>query len=236
MNLFYASGITEQECTLGEEEAKHALRVLRLSEGDEIQLTDGKGKGFSGVIASSDVTSCKVEITGTLPVQNKRSCEVHIGIAPTKNNSRFEWFLEKAGEIGIDAITPIICEHSERRHIQVERLEKILIGAMKQSQQFILPILNPIIGMEDFLSGFAADSKNTFIASHKEGNKELADVCNAGKDTTVLIGPEGDFSAAEISMAKERDIESINLGITRLRTETAGLVAVHTLTLINNGE
>jgi len=233
MNLFYAPNCSEGECTLDVEESKHALRVLRLALGDTIHVTDGKGNCFVGTIASLNQKSCKVDLVDKVLAQATRSWRLHIAIAPTKNNSRFEWFLEKACEIGIDSITPILCEHSERRIIKPERLEKILLGAMKQSQQFCLPVLNPIMSFEEFISANKTDTANTFIASYGDGNRELADACQPGQSTTILIGPEGDFSNAEKEMAKLNGIKAVNLGLTRLRTETAGIIATHTLTMIN---
>ncbi|MBL4754843.1 MAG: 16S rRNA (uracil(1498)-N(3))-methyltransferase [Flavobacteriales bacterium] len=233
MNLFYAPNCSAGECTLGEEESKHALKVLRLAIGDSIQVTDGKGKCYKAAIASLDSKCCKVDLLNALPTPARRLWSLHIAIAPTKNNSRLEWFLEKACEIGVDSITPILCEHSERRKIKTERLEKILLGAMKQSQQYYLPVLNPLMSFDEFLSVTGADASTTYMASYKDGNKELVDACQPGQHTTVMIGPEGDFSEAEKERAKLNGIVAVNLGQTRLRTETAGIVAAHTFAMIN---
>ena len=233
MNLFYSAEVCNTDCTLGEEESKHAIRVLRLSAGDEIHVTDGKGSLYAGIISSTGNEICNVDILRKLPEQNRHLSKVHIAIAPTKNNSRFEWFLEKSCEIGIDAITPIICEHSEKRKVQEDRLNRILVGAMKQSQTLYLPVLNPIITVEEFMSSGELDG-NAFIASYNEDNRDLSAVCASGKDALVLIGPEGDFSESEREKANSVGIVAVNLGHTRLRTETAAIVAVHTISLLNN--
>ena len=233
MNLFYSAEICETDCALGEEESKHAIRVLRLSAGDEIHVTDGKGSLYAGIISSTGNEICNVDILRKLPEQNRHLSKVHIAIAPTKNNSRFEWFLEKSCEIGIDTITPIICEHSEKRKVQEDRLNRILVGAMKQSQTLYLPVLNPIITVEEFMSSGELDG-NAFIASYNEDNSDLSAVCASGKDALVLIGPEGDFSESEREKANSVGIVAVNLGYTRLRTETAAIVAVHTISLLNN--
>jgi len=234
MNLFYSTDVYDTECTLGEEESKHAIGVLRLSAGDEIHVTDGKGSLYDCIISSTDNRICNVEILRKLPERNRRFSKVHIAIAPTKNNTRFEWFLEKSCEIGIDAITPIICEHSERRNLQEDRLNRILLGAMKQSQTLYLPVLNPIISVEEFMSSAELNTGNAFIAYYHENNRDLSAVCASGEDALVLIGPEGDFSESEREKANSVGIVAVNLGHTRLRTETAAIVAVHTISLLNN--
>jgi len=234
MSLFYTTEVSDNTCVLGEDEAKHALRVLRLSVGDTLQLTDGKGNRYEGVLASSDIKDCAVENVRKIPGESMRPYKLHIAIAPTKKISRFEWFLEKAGEVGVDEITPIACEHSERRKLQPERLNRILLGAMKQSNQIILPVLNPIISFDDFIASTTSISKNKFIASFGIGNMELSEACTTNQDALVLIGPEGDFTETEIEKAITQGFKCINLGQTRLRTETAGVVVAHTLSLINN--
>ncbi len=211
MNLFYSAEVSDTDCPLGEEESKHAIRVLRLSAGDEIHVTDGKGSLYAGIISSTGNEICNVDIL----------------------RNRFEWFLEKSCEIGIDAITPIICEHSEKRKVQEDRLNRILVGAMKQSQSLYLPVLNPIITVEEFMSSGELDG-NAFIAFYNEDNRDLSAVCASGKDALVLIGPEGDFSESEREKANSVGIVAVNLGHTRLRTETAAIVAVHTISLLNN--
>lgn len=234
MNLFYAAQISAGDCILSEDDAKHALKVLRLSEGDKVQVTDGRGNRYEGVLASADISNCRVEALNELPDKENRSYRLHIAIAPTKSANRFEWFLEKSCEIGIDNITPLVCERSERRKIQEMRQKKILIGAMKQSNQLVLPVLNPMLGFKDFLGTVDTGSANLFVASYAEGNKELSKVCRPGQDAVVLIGPEGDFSNSELDLALHHGFESVNLGRSRLRTETAGVVVANTVALVNN--
>ena len=234
MNLFYSQEVTDTACVLGEEESKHAIRVLRLKLGDEIHVTDGKGSLYLGKISSTDKKLCSVKILRKLHDETRCSSKIHIAIAPTKNNNRFEWFLEKACEIGIDTITPIVCEHSERRKLPGRRLDRILVGAMKQSQNLYLPVLNTLTTLEAFLASNVGEATNTFLASYQKGNSDLASECIPGKDVLVLIGPEGDFSESERERAGSFGIPNVNLGETRLRTETAGIVAVHTISLLNN--
>lgn len=223
MHLFYDSSIEENASfhQLNEEESKHACKVMRLKNGDQISLLNGKGIEFIGTIIEDHPKHCKVEIVSKT-VEVKEKHELHIAIAPTKIIDRIEWFLEKATEIGITEITPLICSNSERKQIKEERLEKIVIAAMKQSKRLFLPKLNPLV---DF---------NTFILDHPKGL--IAHCYDASKNTMeevfetyncpILIGPEGDFSLQEVEKALKSGYKTITLGKNRLRTETAGLYAV----------
>ncbi len=234
MHLFYTPDITsEQELyQFSEEESKHSSRVLRLTQGDEINLVDGSGGFYAAVIEDPHPKRTLARVLSVTTEYRKRNHFLHIAIAPTKNIDRFEWFLEKSTEIGIDEITPIICDHSERTEIKLARLEKVLISAMKQSLSAYLPKLNPAISFDQLLPGLS--SQTSFIAHCREGKKNfLTDRMARNAGAAVLIGPEGDFSVREIEQSLSAGITPVNLGETRLRTETAGLYACMELNLLN---
>lgn len=233
MHLFYTPDLDNNLYTLNETESKHCIRVLRLNINDQIQLIDGKGGFFTAKIIDSNPKKCIVEIIDTKTEFGKRNHYLHIAIAPTKNIDRFEWFLEKATEIGIDEITPIICEHSERKSLNPERLEKIIVSAIKQSIKAYKPKLNNLISYVEFISQNSDYKK--YIAHCEENTKTLLkNDYNKSQNAIVLIGPEGDFSPNEIKLAKQNGFREISLGESRLRTETAGVVACHTINLIND--
>lgn len=232
MHLFYTPDITGNEYTLPEEESKHCIKVLRLEVGDEIFLIDGRGGFYRCEITQPNAKRCEVKCIEKTEHYGKRDFHIHIAIAPTKNIERTEWFLEKCTEIGIDEITPLLCDHSERKVIKEDRLEKVIISAMKQSLKADLPLLHP---MTDF-SRFVTTHKNTIkcIAHCDEGNKKrLNETYIFGQDITILIGPEGDFSGEEIALALKNDFIPVTLGESRLRTETAGIVACHSIHFMN---
>jgi 16S rRNA (uracil1498-N3)-methyltransferase len=223
MNLFYSPCIQPPLHTLGEEESNHITRVLRLKTGAELFLTDGKGTLYRCEVADPHPKFCHVKILSS-GTQEKHPYHLHIAMAPTKNINRFEWFLEKATEIGIDEITPLICEHSERTILKASRLNKVLISAMKQSLKCWLPKLNEPARFTDFISNDFPGRK--FIAWCETGEEDLlAKIYSPGVPALLLIGPEGDFSATEIEIAKTAGFIPISLGRSRLRTETAGVVA-----------
>ena len=232
MYLFYQDNLQNNISSLNEEESKHCSRVLRLSKGDTIYIIDGQGTFCEAVISQSNIKMCVYEITKRITGYGKREFNLNIAIAPTKNIERFEWFLEKATEIGIDQITPLICRYSERKEIKQERLEKVIISAMKQSQKAFLPKLTTIIKFVDFLN-IPFDGKK-YIAHCMKGEKtQLKDVITKGENSLICIGPEGDFSPEEVEKAIVKGFIPVSLGDSRLRTETAGLVACHTVNLIN---
>ncbi|MFP4469961.1 MAG: 16S rRNA (uracil(1498)-N(3))-methyltransferase [Bacteroidales bacterium] len=231
MHWFYSEKIDKGLHAFDPEESKHAIRVLRLKKGDTVALTNGRGSVFRAVITDDNPKQCRMQITAE-EKQEQRPFGVHIAVAPTKNISRFEWFLEKATEIGIEEITPLECEHSERIWLRNDRLEKIIIAALKQSHQAWLPRLNPMKDFAEVIAGATEDQ--TFIAYiDPEHQTLLKDVVLAGKNVLVLIGPEGDFSKEEIAGAISAGFKPISLGKNRLRTETAALAACHTVHLIN---
>jgi len=233
MQLFYNPDISENttQISFSKDESKHILKVLRKSVGDKLHITNGKGWIFTAEISSSDLKTCKaIIISKTL--QTKKEYKLHLAVAPTKMNDRYEWFLEKATEIGIDTITPLICDRSERKTIKTDRFEKILQSAMKQSLNCYLPTLNEAISFKDFINQKL--SGQLFIAHCEETDrKSLKNVIKAKNDITILIGPEGDFSVKEIEMAIKNKFIPVTLGETRLRTETAAIVACHSVTFVN---
>ena len=228
MQLFFIEK-PESEIVLSKEESKHATKVLRKKEGDILNFTDGKGGFYKAEITVADSRKCRLQIVSSEQKPKQHNYYLHVAIAPTKNIDRFEWFLEKATEIGIDEITPIICKHSERKLIKMERCNRILLSAMKQSLKYHQPKLNKAISLKDFLKQDFEGNK--YIAHCEDGEKTELRKEEKANETTVLIGPEGDFSPAEIEMALKNQFKAVNLGKSRLRTETAGLVAVHTINL-----
>ena len=234
MQLFYAPYINNEtsEFVFDKEESKHIVKVLRKLEGSILHITNGKGFLFICEIILASEKKCVVKINES-QFTEPRKFRVHMVVAPTKMNDRYEWFLEKAAEIGVDEITPIICDHSERKIIKTERFDKILISAMKQSNQMYLPVLNEPIKLTDFLSKEISGQK--FIAHCEETDKvELKDRIEKQQHYTLLIGPEGDFSTNEINKALASGYLPVALGNTRLRTETAAIVGCHTFALLNN--
>lgn len=232
MQLFYVPNISGDEVILDAIESKHAIKVLRLSEGNKVQLIDGAGGFYEAEITAANPKKCKLKILKTIAGFGKKDYYLHMAIAPTKNIDRTEWFLEKCTEIGVDEITPIISEHSERKVIKTERLERILVSAMKQSVKAYLPKLNELTTFKNLVASSGA--KNKYIAHCNNGEKEhLKNVVPENKDVLILIGPEGDFSPEEVELAKEHGFTEISLGSARLRTETAGVVACHIVNLAN---
>lgn len=233
MQLFYSPDISknQEQFTFSKEESRHIVKVLRKKDGDILHITNGKGDVFTAVILIAAIKSCTVEIKEVV-TQNPLNYNLHLAVAPTKMNDRYEWFLEKATEIGISTITPIICDHSERKVIKEDRFEKILQSAMKQSLSAYLPKLNPAIAFKEFLKqGF---NGALYIAHCEETNKKsLKKELQTNTDITILIGPEGDFSTKEIELALTNNFIPVTLGETRLRTETAAIVACHSVAFVN---
>lgn len=232
MILFYQPYILDPLHLLDPEESRHCIKVLRKQAGDIIHITDGKGKFCKGRILDENPKKCAVEIILTEELELRQKFNVHLAVAPTKNISRFEWFLEKATEIGIDEITPILCENSERRIIKTQRLEKVMISAMKQSLKSFLPILNEPISFNDFIKNTSCNSKFIAYCSDKYRDSLML-TYQSGNDVLIMVGPEGDFSPTEISTALKNNYHPISLGESRLRTETAAIVACHTIQILN---
>jgi 16S rRNA (uracil1498-N3)-methyltransferase len=222
MHLFYVPKLTSvtKSIYLSEDESKHACRVLRLKMNDEVSLLDGVGGVYHARIEEDNPKKCLLQII-SVTQELKPTLEVHIAIAPTKNMDRIEWFVEKATEIGLTELTLIICDHSERKIVKTERLEKILVSAMKQSKRTFIPKLNAVVSFAEFLKQHDQGA----LAHCEVGEKKtLQTVCQAS-NYPILIGPEGDFSTKEIAAAKAKGYDFVMLGNTRLRTETAGLYA-----------
>ena len=231
MHVFYTPDI-QTRAELPEEEAQHCIRVLRLNIGDQITLTDGKGYFYRAEISAATNKRCMVNILETTYQEPLWNGHLHIAMAPTKNMDRTEWFAEKATEIGFDELTFLNCRFSERKVIKTERISKILVSAIKQSLKARLPQLNEMTDFNKFITQPFKGQK--FIAHCYEGEKPLLkDVFHKGEDALVLIGPEGDFSEEEVQKAIENGFIPISLGKSRLRTETAALVACHILNLQN---
>ena len=233
MQLFFNSELStdKNQIQFSKDESRHIVKVLRKSVGDTLHITNGRGVLFTSEIITADLKSCIANIL-SFETQAPKPYQLHLAVAPTKMNDRYEWFLEKATEIGIDSITPIICENSERRVIKAERYEKILLSAMKQSLNCYLPKLNEAISYRDFVS--QEHQGRLCIAHCEETNKKsLKDELKANETVTILIGPEGDFSSNEIELATQSGFVPVSLGTTRLRTETAAIVACHSVAFIN---
>ena len=233
MQLFYNSNIKSDDKSFffDKEESKHIVKVLRKKESDKIFLTNGLGCLFESEIISASEKKCEIRIANVRFFE-PTSYHIHIAVAPTKMNDRLEWFLEKATEIGIHEITPIICDNSERKVYKIDRAEKIVQSAMKQSLQMYLPKINEPISYSQFVKQTIDGQK--FIAHCEETErKAFQNEVKPNEKVTILIGPEGDFSTKEIKLALENQFIPVTLGNTRLRTETAALVACHTIALIN---
>ena len=231
MPVFYASQIDNKQAILSEEESRHIIKVLRMTLGDQLEMVDGRGSYYTGIISVPDPKACQVSIKNVTSDYLKRHYYLHIAIAPPKSTERFEWFLEKATEIGVDEISPIICARSERNRIRHDRSQKILIAAMKQSGRALLPRLNREIPLGDFLDRSTADIK--LIAHCNTTDDQQIDVKpHTDLHWITLIGPEGDFTTNEIENAVQNDYREINLGEAIYRTETAGVIACHTISLL----
>lgn len=229
MTLFYVPNLATSN-VLPEEESLHAVKVLRLQAGDLIIVVDGVGGYHKAKITLAHHKRCAFEILNSQLEFGKRDFKLHIAIAPTKNMERLEWFVEKATEIGIDEITPIICRFSERKNLKEERLEKIIVSASKQSKKAYFPVLNPLTTFEQFIKAQRAES--CYIAHCYElDKKQLSAELKGKKDVLILIGPEGDFSNEEVEAAMAAGFTPVSLGDSRLRTETAGVVACTTVQL-----
>ncbi|MBU2650077.1 MAG: 16S rRNA (uracil(1498)-N(3))-methyltransferase [Bacteroidetes bacterium] len=235
MQLFYTPGVSGDEYIFEPEEARHLLWVLRKKIGDQVHHTDGFGNLFHSVIIDDRDKNCMVRINKVEREYGKRNFHLCIAIAPTKNTARLEWFVEKATEIGIDRIIPFFGEHSERRNLNNDRLEKVIISAMKQSVKAYKPILEKAVDFENLVKQGYSGQK--FFGWMGDGNSmSLGKGYKPGSDVCILIGPEGDFSHNEVQIAQEHGFVPINLGNSRLRTETAAIVACSWINLLNQTE
>ncbi|HEX8269676.1 MAG TPA: 16S rRNA (uracil(1498)-N(3))-methyltransferase [Flavobacterium sp.] len=233
MQLFYNPEISEATETFifDKEESRHIIKVMRKQGGDKVYVTNGLGYLFTTEITVGSDTKCIVKIVSSEKAE-PRKYHLHLAVAPTKMNDRFEWFLEKATEIGVSEITPVICDRSERKFVKTDRFEKIIQSAMKQSVQFYLPKINEAVEFKDFIKN-KFSGLNLIAHCEETDRKTLKDVLKVGANVTMLIGPEGDFSQKEIKMALDNEFIPVSLGNTRLRTETAAVVACHSVAFIN---
>ena len=235
MQLFYSQDLcpTDAQLSFSKEESRHIAKVLRKQIGDILHLTNGKGDLFTATLLSNDPKCCLVAIAN---VEQKKPLPygLHLAISPTKLNDRFEWFLEKATEIGITQITPILCQHSERKIIKPLRYQKIILSAAKQSLKYHFPELHPMCSFKDFLEK-QEDAPHQKLIAHCQGleKKSLKSQIKPKGNHIILVGPEGDFSAPEITLATSMGYTGVSLGKNRLRTETAAIVVCHSVAYSN---
>jgi 16S rRNA (uracil1498-N3)-methyltransferase len=233
MQLFYNPNIdaTTETFSFDKEESKHIIKVLRKKDSDILFVTNGEGYLFETEITLASDSKCTVKIISS-EKKEKSKYHLHLAVAPTKMNDRYEWFLEKATEIGVHEITPIICYRSERKVINNERFEKIILTAMKQSNELYLPKLNEAVSLKEFIK-HKNDGLQLIAHCEDTDKKTLKSVLKPNENITLLIGPEGDFSEKEITMAIDNQYVPVSLGNTRLRTETAAVVACHSIAFFN---
>ncbi|MBQ0016476.1 MAG: 16S rRNA (uracil(1498)-N(3))-methyltransferase [Bacteroidales bacterium] len=238
MVLFYFPDVAFSDLiTLPEDESRHCVRVMRLSEGCEIYVADGHGLMCRCQIVHADSSECVAQVLERMPNYDSRNYHLHVAVAATKNAARIEWFVEKAIEIGIDEITILECDNSEHTNLRAERLQKIAISAMKQSLRATLPAIHSSVQYSEFMKQLEHTAQPlSKLICHCEGSQRtgIKQVCDKGDHVVVLIGPEGDFSESEIAMAKQCGFCPITLGTWRLRTETAALYAVAAVNFINS--
>lgn len=232
MHIFYTPDINSTTYNLSEPESKHCVKVLRLQKGSALNLVDGRGGFYEAIVDDPHPKRTSLKVIKAQYDYGKRNHYLHIAVAPTKNIERFEWFLEKATEIGIDEITPLICERSERKDLKTDRLYKVITSAVKQSLKAYHPKLNEAKGFKDFIAG--TSSAHKYIAHCINSEKyTLKDKIELNSDYLVIIGPEGDFSQPEVDAAQVAGFMPIELGSSRLRTETAALEACFEVNFLN---
>lgn len=233
MNIFYCPiAVLNEYCELDETESRHISTVLRKREGEELFVFDGKGNLFDARIEAISRKNTTVHIVRLIKAEENNLPKLHMAIAPPKNIERFEWFAEKVTELGVSEITPLLCKHSERKDLRVDRIEKILLGACKQSLKLNIPKLNRMIKFEDFVSDGKVEAQR-FVAYCDEQSIHLKDAYKGGFDAIIMIGPEGDFTKDEIILAQKNEFETVSLGKSRLRLETAGIFAASIFNLAN---
>jgi 16S rRNA (uracil1498-N3)-methyltransferase len=233
MHVFYTPDIISDDYVLNEDESKHCIKVLRLNIGAVVYLIDGVGGLYKAEIGGQTKKNVELKVLEATHNYNKRNHRLHIAVAPTKNIDRLEWFLEKATEIGIDEITPIICDRSERRVVKEDRLVKVVTSAVKQSLQAYHPIVNPQINFSDFLKIENTTNKMIAHCIDESSRQYISQIAEPHQNYTILIGPEGDFTPIEIDLALQNGYKPLTLGNTRLRTETAALAACFEVNYLN---
>jgi 16S rRNA (uracil1498-N3)-methyltransferase len=233
MQIFYAPDINGNTYILDKNESRHIVRVLRMTRGDDVRLIDGKGNLYEGIISDPDQNMCQIEITGKTIDFEKRNYRLHIAISPLKNPERFEWFVEKSVEVGIDEITPLICKNTEKPGIKSERINNLIISAMKQSLKATKTILNEPCHFKDFIIKNLEGIRMIAHCNDSTERNKIAGVYSRNADSIIMIGPEGDFSIEEIESAVRHGFLPVHLGSSRLRTETAGVAACHSIYFMN---
>ena len=233
MQIFYAPDISGNNYTLDENESKHCIRVLRMTKGTIVRLIDGTGNLYEGIISNPDIKKCTISVTGMTKDFEKRNYRLHIALSPLKNPERFEWFIEKSVEIGVDEITPLICRNTEKPGIKKERINNLIISAMKQSLKATRTILNEPGTFPDFIKKDYIGNRMIAHCNDTFERRKISDVYSKNENAIILIGPEGDFSEEEIKAAISSGFSSVHLGRSRLRTETAGVAACHSIYFIN---
>ncbi|HLP72859.1 MAG TPA: 16S rRNA (uracil(1498)-N(3))-methyltransferase [Bacteroidales bacterium] len=236
MQVFYAPGISGNEFILDLNESRHVVRVLRMKEGSEVKLIDGRGNLYEGVIGVADQKRCLIRVTGVRNEFEKRNYRLHIAISPLKNPDRFEWFVEKAVEIGVDEITPLLCRNSEKTGIKAERINNIIVSAMKQSLKAYGTVLNEPALFSEFVKSPFSGIKMIPHCNSLSERKSIGNVYHPGQDAIILIGPEGDFSRDEIDLASGNGYSQVHMGNSRLRSETAGVAACYSVYFINHSQ
>lgn len=233
MQLFYATDISGSIATFSREESGHCLRVLRMRPGDSLVFTNGKGSMFEGIITDDDSSAMTVTITGERKEAGKRNYRLHMAISPLKNEDRLEWFIEKAVEIGIDEVTPLLCNRTEKKRIRKERLESIMLSAMKQSVKAYLPQLNEPVTFSEIVNREYSCRKLIATCDPGVQREKISDAFAPAEDILILTGPEGDFTPEEIRKAINEGYVPVHMGPARLRTETAGIAACCSVYLAN---
>jgi 16S rRNA (uracil1498-N3)-methyltransferase len=233
MNIFYCpNAVLNEYCELDEVESRHIATVLRKREGEELFVFDGKGNLYDARIKNIGKKEVTVHVVRLMQTEENNQPKLHIAIAPPKNIERLEWFAEKVAEIGVTEITPILCKHSERKDLRLGRIEKILLGACKQSLKLTIPKLNSVTKFQDFVSMQNGEARR-FIAYCDEKAIHLKQAYHGGFDAVIMVGPEGDFTKEEVLLAEKNEFETVSLGKSRLRLETAGIFAATVFSLAN---
>jgi 16S rRNA (uracil1498-N3)-methyltransferase len=233
MQVFYAPDIDGAVHILDEKESRHIVKVLRMKKGMPVNLIDGKGTLYEGEIQDDNLKRCIIKITSSVRNFESRNYNLHIAISPLKNTDRFEWFVEKSVELGIDSITPLICHNTEKQSIKLERINGIIVAAMKQSLKAKITTLHRPVDFREFIKNKPGDIRMIAHCNNSFSRINLKNIYIKGENATILIGPEGDFTAEEIVLASGSGYEGVSLGAGRLRTETAGVAACHSVHFMN---
>jgi 16S rRNA (uracil1498-N3)-methyltransferase len=233
MQIFYVPGIKGSTCVMDKNDSRHSIRVLRMKRGDTINLVDGNGNLYEGIISDPDPSACGVIIKSVIKDFDKRGYRLQIAISPIKNQERFEWFIEKSVEIGVDEITPVICRNTEKPRIKKDRIDNIITSAMKQSLKAFRPTLNEPLGFNEFIKSDPAGIKMISHCNLAFQRKKIDLIYEKNRNAVIMIGPEGDFSKDELIVAFGNGFIPVHLGNSRLRAETAGIAACYSVYFIN---